>query len=231
MTTLRDIRHTNDFKKATHQLHDELKNTPAPSLNQLQSMLAKAIGARSLEAFYAQASAQKPSIQKTNNSGMGFPKKPYVITTVVKGHLAVWCAPVGVGSPKDVMLEQFNYFLHSTADGPVCVHNRDAVFTVMSESNAHRLSAECEFPVQVMPLEHVSKVLCDLLCSAYAAPETFGHEIRKHNALNELDCTSFWFNADNWREEVDANDTSRGYVDWVLSQLEMWRYDMTEWMF
>lgn len=230
MSTLRDIRKTDDFKKAAYQLHETLKPHSTLSLNQVQSALAKALGARSLEAFYAQADTPI-AVNTPAPQGTGFPSEPYVLTTVVDGHLAVWCGDCTRGTTQPVIANDFNYTVSDDIE-PACVFNRDAVFAVMSQKKAKALATYTPFPnVQAMRLQDACAPLFALLAARYSAPDTLDAAIRALNPSATLDCPALWFHAENWRDEVEEGHTSRGYADWVLSQLEMWLDDMRSWMF
>lgn len=246
MTVLRNPHYAADFKIVTNKMFRSLKSTPEGkidpelTLQQLQHKLAVAMGARSLEAFYAAAQANTPdkdtakSAKDTafdaywNNATTRWCVLTYLFNTP-KGELRLAAhgqSMKGLGTSTRPILEpNDDTSLPDSYYGPI---SNGLIVVDLAQANDWLLKQTLnDLPVNAVP--NSGKVM---LLSMYA-PGLFPLLMAGEHNIDMFLYADNWtyafnlgFVQEDYYHERDEGNTNLTYAKWTSHQLESWIDDL-----
>jgi hypothetical protein len=206
MSTLMNILNPEQFKTFSNRLHRATSAQGCTlSLQQLQHEIAKAAGARSLEAFQAQTASNTITERKL------FPSEPYVLVRDVDGQMHYWSGEQQVRHLNPMTPN----FFSADANYPRVMSKEQAQKALLGTDPMKRNE------YRIVPLRDAIPQLFDFLTAQTA--EEVQDLIKKYNVKS---CRYFYCDHEDWYSEYQSGDTVLFYPEWLLHQMEQRRDDI-----
>lgn len=210
MSTLLDIQTAEGFKRFSNTLHRVAKGSGCTlSLQAFQHEIAKAVGARSLEAYQAQI--QESSAAQTK-PWKPFVCEPYIIVKQEASKADMFLTTESLNSFVSGVSSDLRLFSKAGASDYVAKRKRQLESNIGCDVGLDNVA------YTVKPLKEVFPVFYDFLNASTT----------KHidELLSELTNAGFdvaFLERSDWKEEIDQGDSVLGYSEWLLHQLECCR--------
>lgn len=211
MSELRNLSDKPQFDSFIYSLHQQLKENPEPTRQQLAHLVSKSLGARSLEAYWkAIETPATPSVNQVPSGG--FDPDNAAHQAIAKTLDQLWM----LASFKDFRLglldDDMEGLTFSTeVQNDIFINNFDEA-RVKSEY----LGDEKYQPRKLVDYQPDFKedfyLTAEQLKAKYDARVPNSHSWSHYPYLG--------FDRESYQQEAGAGDTQLGYWDWVVSQLE-----------
>lgn len=211
MSELRNLSDRKHFKTFIYSLDKQLKESPNPTRQQLAHLVAKSLGARSLEAYWDDIEENNTAKQKAIEP-VGFDADNPSHKAIAKTLDGLWVLALF----KDFRL----CLLDDDMEGvTLCTElERDLFVNTFDEA---RVKSEYLGDEKYQPKKLV-EYQPDLKEDFYLTGDQLKakYDARTSDNYTWSHYPYFGFDRDSYQQEVSAGDTQLGYWDWVVSQLE-----------
>lgn len=218
-----DLRNPDNLPTFIYHLHKAIQKNPEISRQQLSDVVAKGLGARSLEAYQAvpvatpMAEADSAE-QRLRECWSKRATTWYVLRTQSEKYLqGGGCSP---------------YYLSADLTQDLVVVNEEDAKVIASAPHAYLPDAYLakinHRTTDALIAERFQKSLPEVFASL-SMDHVQLREYCKSKSHDEHSCaeyTHFGLERDTWKEEAGAGDTQLSYWEWVASQLELFSTDL-----